>query len=94
VGATPVNVRFPPDELADLDKWVKQADSPTTRPVAVRKLVKDGIAKSAPAKHKARMAPLKSESPGMERDSKGNAIPLKQRTRDDKERRRAAQKKR
>jgi hypothetical protein len=31
------------------------------------------------------MAPLKSEPPGMERDSKGNAIPLKQRTRDDQE---------
>jgi len=32
-----------------------------------------------------KMAPLKSEPPGMERDSRGKAIPLKQRTEDDKE---------
>jgi hypothetical protein len=30
------------------------------------------------------MAPLKSEPPGMERDSRGRAIPLKERTADDK----------
>jgi hypothetical protein len=32
-----------------------------------------------------KMAPLKSEPPGMERDSRGNAIPLKERTADDRE---------
>ena len=31
-----------------------------------------------------KMAPLKSEPPGMERDSRGKAIPLKERTADDK----------
>lgn len=30
-----------------------------------------------------RMAPLRSEPPGMERDSKGKAIPLKERTAED-----------
>jgi hypothetical protein len=30
-----------------------------------------------------KMAPLKSEPPGMERDSKGRAIPLKERTAED-----------
>jgi hypothetical protein len=33
--------------------------------------------------HPPRMAPLKSEPPGMERDNRGNAIPLAQRTADD-----------
>ena len=32
-----------------------------------------------------KMAPLKSEPPGMERDGRGNAIPLKERTQDDKD---------
>jgi hypothetical protein len=34
--------------------------------------------------HPLRMAPLKSEPPGMERDSRGNPIPLAQRTADDR----------
>ena len=36
------------------------------------------------SKTERKMAPLKSEPPGMERDSKGKAIPLKNRTADDK----------
>ena len=31
-----------------------------------------------------KMAPLKNEPPGMERDSKGKAIPIKERTADDR----------
>ena len=38
---------------------------------------------STPPKHTASMAPLKSEPPGMERDSKGHAIPMKQRVPED-----------
>ena len=40
---------------------------------------------------KPKMAPLKSEPPGMERDSRGKAIPLKERTEDDKEKAKRAQ---
>jgi hypothetical protein len=35
--------------------------------------------------HPSKMATLKSEPPGMERDNRGNAIPLKERTADDQE---------
>ena len=42
------------------------------------------IVSAAPPEHTARMAPLKSEPPGMERDSKGKAIPLKERTAEDR----------
>jgi hypothetical protein len=39
VDATPVNTRFPPDELRALDEWIdRQADQPS-RPEAVRRLV-------------------------------------------------------
>jgi hypothetical protein len=37
VGATPVNVRFPPDELAALDGGLTPGE---TRPQAVRRLTK------------------------------------------------------
>lgn len=37
------------------------------------------------AAHKARMAPLASSPPGQEQDSRGNVIPLPQRTKDDRE---------
>jgi hypothetical protein len=82
--ATPVNVRFPSSELAALDAWIKHSGDGTSRPLAVRRLVEQSLGTSSPPKHNARMAPLKNEPPGMERDSKGNAIPLKQRTPDDR----------
>jgi metal-responsive CopG/Arc/MetJ family transcriptional regulator len=39
VGATPVNVRFPPNELAELDAWIKSRDDEPSRPEAVRRIV-------------------------------------------------------
>lgn len=40
VGATPVNVRFPPNELAALDEWVKAEPDKPTRAEAVRRIVR------------------------------------------------------
>jgi hypothetical protein len=39
VGATPVNTRFPPDELKALDDWIARQKEELSRPVAVRMLV-------------------------------------------------------
>jgi len=44
VDATPVNTRFPPDELADLDAWIARQEEEISRPEAVRRLVKEGLA--------------------------------------------------
>lgn len=46
VGATQVNVRFPPDEIAELDRWIKAQPAERTRPDAIRRLVKKAIAKN------------------------------------------------
>jgi hypothetical protein len=47
VDATPVNTRFPPDELDALDVWISKRDEELSRPEAVRRLVKIALA-SAP----------------------------------------------
>jgi hypothetical protein len=48
VDATPVNTRFPPDELAKLDAWIDRQRDTVSRPQAVRRLVELGlIAKDA-----------------------------------------------
>lgn len=40
VGATPVTVRIPPDQLALLDGWIAQQPTPPpSRPEAVRQLL-------------------------------------------------------
>jgi hypothetical protein len=47
VGATQLNVRFPPDELAELDAWIAAQDDPKpTRPEALRRLASKAIGKS------------------------------------------------
>ena len=47
VGATQLNVRVPPDELAELDAWIAAQDDPKpTRPEALRKLARKGLGKS------------------------------------------------
>lgn len=39
VDAKPVLVKMPPDELADLDRWIKKQNDPAmTRPAALRRL--------------------------------------------------------
>lgn len=44
IDAIPVNVRLPPDLLADLDKWIaEQPDPKPTRPEAMRQLVADTL---------------------------------------------------
>jgi hypothetical protein len=45
-----------------------------------------------PAVHEARMAPRAEAEPGLEQDSKGNVIPLSQRTKDDQEKARTGRK--
>lgn len=50
VGATPVNVRFPPDELAQLDAWIARQDDKPSRPEAVRRLVEAALVAQAKAK--------------------------------------------
>jgi hypothetical protein len=49
IDAVPVNVRFPPAELADLDRWIADFGAPITRPEAVRRLTERALA-IAPAK--------------------------------------------
>jgi hypothetical protein len=72
-----------PADVKTLDAWIaRQSDSPS-RPEAIRRLVEHAL-ESQPPKHSARMAPLKSEPPGMERDGKGKKIPLRQRTAEDR----------
>jgi hypothetical protein len=47
VDATPVNTRFPPDELAKLDTWRKAQPKPLpSRPEAIRRLVELGLSGS------------------------------------------------
>lgn len=44
VNAVPINVRFPPDEVAALDDWIaEEAQGLPTRAQAVRHLVAKGI---------------------------------------------------
>ena len=38
IGATPVNVRMPPGELAALDSWIKAQPHGLSRPQALRRL--------------------------------------------------------
>ena len=51
VYATPVNTRFPPDELDALDAWIAKLDEELSRPEAVRRLVAGAL---APAPRKAK----------------------------------------
>jgi hypothetical protein len=39
VGATPVNVRLPPDDLAALDAWIDRRKETLTRPEAIRQII-------------------------------------------------------
>jgi hypothetical protein len=78
-----ITIRLPAELIAGLDKLATGRGS--NRSDALREIVESALHETRPPKHNARMAPLKSEPPGMERDSRGNAIPLKQRTRDDQE---------
>jgi hypothetical protein len=48
VDATPVNTRFPPDELATPDAWIHQQQHAPSRPRAIRRLVELGLASVKP----------------------------------------------
>jgi len=80
-----VGARFPKSEIARIDRWA--AANGTSRSEAIRRLVTDALAahNEKPKGHEKRMAPQPTEAPGMERDNRGNKIPLKKRTRDDRE---------
>jgi hypothetical protein len=71
--------------MATLDSWIGKTAPGISRAEAIRRLIGQALGTSTPPKHNARMAPLKTEPPAMERDSRGKAISLKQRTRDDQE---------
>jgi hypothetical protein len=43
IDATPVNTRFPPDELSELDAWISRQEEELSRPEAVRRLVKAAL---------------------------------------------------
>ncbi len=42
VGSVSVGVRFPPDELANLDRWVDAQQKPS-RPEAIRQIVRERL---------------------------------------------------
>jgi hypothetical protein len=43
VGATPVLVALPPDQLAALDGWIKRRKVEVTRPEAIRQLISQAL---------------------------------------------------
>ena len=43
VGATAINVRLPPDELAQLDAWINAMEPQPSRPEAIRRLIELGL---------------------------------------------------
>jgi len=44
VGATPITVRIPPDQLAALDRWIEAQDEPRpSRPEAIRQILADNL---------------------------------------------------
>lgn len=46
VDATPVNVRFPPDQLARLDGWIATQGDKPSRPEAIRRIVERALSKT------------------------------------------------
>jgi hypothetical protein len=63
VGATPIQVRMPPDEVANLDNWISNQKTQHTRPEAIRRLVEKAIGRSP---HRAR--------PNREKAKKASAL--------------------
>jgi hypothetical protein len=43
VGATPVTVRIPPDQLAELDAWIAGQPDEPSRPEAARRLIAQAL---------------------------------------------------
>jgi hypothetical protein len=81
-GNNPVLATRLPQAMIDaVNRWADR--NKVSKSAAIRLLLETALA-SSPPKHNARMAPLKSEPPGMERDSKGHAIPMKERTAEDR----------
>jgi hypothetical protein len=52
VNATPVNTRFPPDEIAHLDAWIAAQEDAPSRPEAVRRLVEIALSRSRSTKQR------------------------------------------
>jgi hypothetical protein len=46
VDATPVNTRFPPEELRALDAWISRQTGEFSRPEAIRRLVEQALSTS------------------------------------------------
>ena len=82
-GITPtITIRLPAALISGLDKLA--AEQGSNRSDVLREIVENALPQRETAKHPPRMAPLRSEPPGMERDSKGHAIPMKQRLPEDR----------
>jgi len=46
VGATPVTLRLPPDQLARLDRWIAEQPDAPSRPEAIRRLLDQALHKA------------------------------------------------
>jgi hypothetical protein len=56
VDATPVNTRFPPDELAKLDAWIARQRDIVSRPEGIRRLVELGLQSALPIRVRSKKA--------------------------------------
>jgi hypothetical protein len=86
-GAMPTLVRLPAHLAKGVDAWAKgQIDKPG-RPEAIRRLLETALASQheKPKGQEKRMAPQPADPPGMERDNHGSEIPLRKRTKDDRD---------
>jgi hypothetical protein len=54
IDATPVNTRFPPEELDALDAWISLQEGEVSRPEAVRRLVKTALSNAGRPRSTAR----------------------------------------
>jgi hypothetical protein len=43
VGAVPLSVRVPPEQLAEIDAWIETQDPKLSRPEAIRQLAAKGL---------------------------------------------------
>ena len=79
-----LNIRMPPDELKSLDAWIKTQPAPRpTRPEAIRRLVKQALARGQPQQKRSKKAESKARDMArQELDRLGDAsLPAEERER-------------
>ena len=78
-----VTIRLPAALIAGIDTLAAKRE--LSRSEVMGEIVGEALGDNlSPPKHTARMAPLKSEPPGMERDGRGHAIPMGERLPEDR----------